>query len=128
MKITTSYSAVAFVAFFASATVSLKCYQGVMNNSLKVSGSATDCLGTAYSCVKSVDLTSKIATRNCQYTNCTDAGYTTYTAKCTSNGLQEICCCYGDGCNPASKIPTTYTSPFIIFSIFAFLTTYCILH
>ncbi|CEF62408.1 Hypothetical protein SRAE_1000068100 [Strongyloides ratti] len=103
MKFLISYFAVGFVAFFGSVCLSLRCYQGVMNNTIKISGSATECLGTAYSCLKSVDLTSKIATRNCQYTNCTENGYQTFTPKCTSNGLQEICCCYGDGCNPSSK-------------------------
>uniref|UniRef100_A0A0K0EWK0 Activin_recp domain-containing protein n=1 Tax=Strongyloides venezuelensis TaxID=75913 RepID=A0A0K0EWK0_STRVS len=103
MKFLISYFAVGFVAFFGSLTLSLRCHQGVMNNTFKVTGSPTECLGTAYSCLKSVDLTSKIATRNCQYTNCTENGYQTFTPKCTSNGLQEICCCYGDGCNPSSR-------------------------
>lgn len=48
----------------------LTCYQGQQNNSVSVSGSATECPQQAVSCLKSVDNATGIATRACQQTAC----------------------------------------------------------
>uniref|UniRef100_A0A183CUU4 UPAR/Ly6 domain-containing protein n=1 Tax=Gongylonema pulchrum TaxID=637853 RepID=A0A183CUU4_9BILA len=70
-----------------------------------------ECHPTAYSCMKTVDLTTNMASYYCSSTNCTtrvmlQTGEISDVAVCynTTNDLQMNCCCYTDGCNSSGAL------------------------
>ncbi|VDM23604.1 unnamed protein product [Toxocara canis] len=93
-----------------------KDFQGgptINNGSLLVPLQECPMLG-AYSCTKTLDLSTNLVTRQCSPTNCTQNGVVMTTSICynTTVGVsyQTNCCCYGDGCNSAPSLTNSMTA------------------
>uniref|UniRef100_A0A8R1I5Q6 UPAR/Ly6 domain-containing protein n=1 Tax=Caenorhabditis japonica TaxID=281687 RepID=A0A8R1I5Q6_CAEJA len=80
-------------------------------NAITTSTSLQECPIGANSCVKTIDYSRNVFSKQCQIGNCTTAtGAVQAPANCfntTSNGVvMATCCCYGDGCNTSpSQVP-----------------------
>ncbi|CAI2354706.1 unnamed protein product [Caenorhabditis sp. 36 PRJEB53466] len=120
-----------FVIAFVGVAHALKCHlisYGNLSdaNAITTSTSLQDCPIGANSCVKTIDYSRNVFSKQCQIGNCTTAtGVTQAPANCfnsTSNGaVMATCCCYGDGCNASpsllplvSSILAVLTSAFLL--------------
>uniref|UniRef100_A0A915CN24 UPAR/Ly6 domain-containing protein n=1 Tax=Ditylenchus dipsaci TaxID=166011 RepID=A0A915CN24_9BILA len=120
--------AVAFLLFASSSVSALQCFQGQQNSTLPVSGSVTQCPLGSMSCTKSVEPALKIATRGCQQTNCSLNGIISSEGVCqnsTSYPYATYCCCYGDGCNSATRFFSSFTQ---LLSVTFFVTVALCIH
>ncbi|CAI5451329.1 unnamed protein product [Caenorhabditis angaria] len=93
-------------------------------NAITTSTSLQECPIGANSCVKTIDYSRNVFSKQCQIGNCTTStGISQAPANCfnsSNNGaIYSTCCCYGDGCNSAPMSAPALISAFL-FGIFAF--------
>ncbi|CAO4379590.1 unnamed protein product [Caenorhabditis nigoni] len=104
------------------ATNALRCHQinrGSINdpNAITTSTSLQDCMVGANSCVKTIDYSQGVFSKQCQVGNCTTAlGQTQAPANCFNNSINTFatCCCYGDGCNASPSMFPLASSLFAV--------------
>ncbi|CAD6187017.1 unnamed protein product [Caenorhabditis auriculariae] len=90
------------LSFIFTTAAGLKCHIVPSGNiSNPVNSSPEECPLGSLACVKIVDYTHLIYTKQCQPANCTSTTITPAPANCfntSSNGvILATCCCYGDG-------------------------------
>uniref|UniRef100_A0A915A868 UPAR/Ly6 domain-containing protein n=1 Tax=Parascaris univalens TaxID=6257 RepID=A0A915A868_PARUN len=112
----TIFLALLLVFVILATSNALKCYVGgpTINNGTVLVPLQECGMPGSYSCIKTVDISTNLVTRQCSNTNCTQNGVVMSTGTCynVTAGIsyQTICCCYGDGCNSASTITITILS------------------
>ncbi|EGT55253.1 hypothetical protein CAEBREN_04998 [Caenorhabditis brenneri] len=112
------------VLAIVGATSALRCHlisYGNLNdpNAITTSTSLQDCPIGANSCVKTIDYSRNVFSKQCQIGNCTTVtGATQAPANCfnstSGTAVMATCCCYGDGCNASPSMLPLASSLFAV--------------